>query len=130
MQDGFEHIVSQITNPNPEDGHSYSVESSMKLSSENRYRYNLYAKFTVCNITADRTLLTLNSAIANSSYSNLFSTFVGSQYTVSGYFTLVKIVPTAQPSFRPTLNPSKQPSERKEGYSIRPIHLTIGERCL
>jgi hypothetical protein len=123
MQNGFEHAVSQIIHPDPVDGHSYSVESSMKLS-ENRYRYNLYAKFTICNITADRTLLTLNSAIANSSYSNLFSAFVGSQYTVTGYFTLVKIVPTAQPSLRRTSNPSKQPSQR-----TRPIYLTVGDQC-
>ena len=93
MNGGFEYAVSHIINPASVDHHVYSVNWSMALS-QDRYLYSLDAEFTVCRSTADRTLLTLNAAMADGTYSSILSAFGGSELTTDGYFSFDKIVPT------------------------------------
>ena len=92
MNEGFEYAVSHIIDPANVDHHVYSVNWSIALS-QDRYLYSLDAEFTVCRSTADRTLLTLNAAMADGTYSSILSAFAGSEFNITGHFSFDQIVP-------------------------------------
>jgi hypothetical protein len=97
MKDGFiytvSHIiytVSHIINPANVHFRVYSVDYTMIFPGHSTM-YHVDAEFTVCSNTADQTLLTLNTALKNGTYSRIFTAFAGSNFKVTGSFGFYKI---------------------------------------